>query len=123
MISYFFPSLYIFAHTQTRIVSVLVYVHSHSRCKPYSIFLNFAALQFLQSIDDVAFTLADEGFFGDRMEKNCGIVRRVKFPRLQGSELVASLDSILYGLTCMALFGIYAFVLVVADDRRAQLVV
>eukprot|EP00529_Nitzschia_sp_RCC80_P023920 CAMPEP_0113512856 /NCGR_PEP_ID=MMETSP0014_2-20120614/39554_1 /TAXON_ID=2857 /ORGANISM="Nitzschia sp." /LENGTH=450 /DNA_ID=CAMNT_0000409225 /DNA_START=131 /DNA_END=1483 /DNA_ORIENTATION=+ /assembly_acc=CAM_ASM_000159 len=86
-----------------------------------SIFLNFAALQFLQSIDDVAFTLADQGFFGDRMEKNCCKVRRVKFPRLEGSTLTSSLDSILYGVTCLALFGVYAYVFVVAEDERAKL--
>jgi hypothetical protein len=86
----------------------------------HSIFLNFAALGFLQSIDDVAFTLADQGFFGDRMQKNCEIVRRAKFPKLDGSLLVASLDSILYALTCLALFGVYAFVLIEADNHVAE---
>lgn len=85
-------------------------------------FLNFAALQFLQSIDDVAFTLADQGFCGGLMEKNCGIVRHVKFPRLEG-KFVNSLDSILFGLTYLALLAVYVFVVVVAANRRDDMLV
>lgn len=86
-----------------------------------SIFLNFAALQFLQSIDDVAFKLADQGFLGDRMEDKCVVVRRVRFPRLVDKGIVNSLDSILYVLTCLFLLAVYAYVVAVSDVRLAEL--
>jgi hypothetical protein len=64
-----------------------------------SLFLNFAALQFLQSIDDVAFLLAANGYLGDRMEDNCTIVKNTSLPRRVGDWFTNSLDTILFAIT------------------------
>eukprot|EP00526_Cylindrotheca_closterium_P026038 CAMPEP_0113631402 /NCGR_PEP_ID=MMETSP0017_2-20120614/16318_1 /TAXON_ID=2856 /ORGANISM="Cylindrotheca closterium" /LENGTH=60 /DNA_ID=CAMNT_0000541909 /DNA_START=614 /DNA_END=793 /DNA_ORIENTATION=+ /assembly_acc=CAM_ASM_000147 len=48
------------------------------------IFLNFAALHFLQGIDDVAFQMAHEGFLGDRMEDRCQEVTKTSMQRRVG---------------------------------------
>lgn len=45
------------------------------------VFLNFAALQFLQSIDDVFYELIEKGFVGDTMEHWCMICSEIKIKR------------------------------------------
>lgn len=111
-----------------------------------STFLNFAALGFLQSIDDVAFHLAAEGsckgqdgdamqmnfppinypshsstylhrflrtgFLGDRMERNCQIVKSTSLPRRVGDCLTNALDSVLFMTTYLVMLTIYVYVIV-----------
>lgn len=46
-----------------------------------SLFLNFAALQFLQHIDDIALKLAADGYLTDRLEEVAITVMETKLPR------------------------------------------
>jgi len=51
-----------------------------------SVFLNFAALQFLQSIDDVFYDLIEKGFFGDTMEHWAELCSQVSIAKRWGKE-------------------------------------
>lgn len=64
------------------------------------VFLNFAALHFLQSIDEVFFVLVEKGFLGDAMEHMSNLCTQVTLPRRTiNNGCVKQLDSILYALT------------------------
>jgi hypothetical protein len=45
------------------------------------VFLNFAALHFLQYIDNIFYELVDKGFFGDSMEYATTLCKQISFPR------------------------------------------
>ncbi|CAJ1907071.1 unnamed protein product [Cylindrotheca closterium] len=77
-----------------------------------NLFLNFAALGFLQSIDDVAFSVVANGYLGDKMESRADLVRDISLPRRRGDSFTNSLDSVLFFSTCSVMFGIYVFILV-----------
>ena len=80
------------------------------------IFLNFAALHFLQFIDDVLYELAEKGFFGDTMEEATILSKTIKFRRrahLHGDKcnnFIYNLDSILLAFTAFLCFTIYGVV-------------
>jgi hypothetical protein len=46
-----------------------------------NVFLNFAALHFLQYIDNIFYELVDRGFFGDSMEYATTLCKEISFPR------------------------------------------
>lgn len=75
-----------------------------------NVFLNFAALHFLQGIDNVFFELVKKGFFGDVMEMMSDVCRRVHFPRRESNKgFVREVDTILLTLTlsiCLAIYGV-----------------
>eukprot|EP00538_Stauroneis_constricta_P001164 CAMPEP_0119564178 /NCGR_PEP_ID=MMETSP1352-20130426/26123_1 /TAXON_ID=265584 /ORGANISM="Stauroneis constricta, Strain CCMP1120" /LENGTH=296 /DNA_ID=CAMNT_0007612907 /DNA_START=233 /DNA_END=1123 /DNA_ORIENTATION=- len=75
-----------------------------------SIFLNFAALGFLQSIDDIAFHLAANGYLGDDMEDLCVIVKTSSLPRRVGDTFTNALDSLLFMTTFLVMLIIYVYV-------------
>ena len=60
------------------------------------LFLNFAALEFLQTIDDMAFKLAQEGFFTPTLEDWANHVEEMKLPKRKGSNFMTKLDSVLF---------------------------
>lgn len=60
------------------------------------LFLNFAALEFLQTIDDMAFKLAKEGFFTPTLEDWANHVEEMKLPKRKGSNFMTKLDSVLF---------------------------
>lgn len=79
------------------------------------IFLNFAALHFLQFIDDVLYELAEKGFFGDAMEEATILCKSITFPRratLPGDKcnnFITNLDTLLLALTasiCLIIYGV-----------------
>ena len=82
------------------------------------VFLNFAALQFLQSIDDVFYELVQLGFFGDKMEAMSTLCKQIELPRRSGEDntklgcfRISHLDTILFGLTffiCIVLYAVTA---------------
>lgn len=88
------------------------------------VFLNFAALHFLQEIDDVFYSLVEKGFFGDGMEYQSTLCRQISWPRRKGSnklsELATSLDTVLFALTLLICYVIYFYVtisfVILADD-------
>lgn len=80
-----------------------------------SIFLNFAALHFLQFIDDVIYKLAEKGFFGDELEAATILCKHVTLSRRTASNNnsrcdVTNLDTMLMFLTALTCFIIYAIV-------------
>jgi len=92
-----------------------------------NVFLNFAALHFLQDIDDVFYNLVRQGFFGDRLEHMATLCNQISWPRRVGNEdcwksaLITQLDSILFGVTFVLLLSIYIFVLVKVQDVKKEL--
>jgi len=75
------------------------------------VFLNFAALHFLQDIDDVFYALVEKGFFGDDMEHMATVCKQISWPRRAGStkfsQFLTSLDSLLFGLTFLVCLVFY----------------
>ncbi|OEU14928.1 hypothetical protein FRACYDRAFT_262141 [Fragilariopsis cylindrus CCMP1102] len=82
-----------------------------------NVFTNFAALYFLQDIDDVFYRLVELGFFGDKMEHLSTICKSITFPRRTGVDnerhywgyfRITHLDSIMFVLVFLALLILYA---------------
>ena len=83
------------------------------------VFLNFAALHFLQDIDDVFYALVEKGFFGDDMEHMATVCKQISWPRRMGStefsHFLTNLDSILFFATfliCVALYIVITYILI-----------
>ena len=78
------------------------------------VFLNFAALHFLQDIDDVFYALVEKGFFGDDMEHMATVCKQISWPRRAGtnevSQFLTNLDSLLFGSTFLICVGLYIFI-------------
>jgi len=78
------------------------------------VFLNFAALHFLQDIDDVFYALVEKGFFGDGMEHMSTVCRQISWPRRTGSNRVSkfltNLDTILFTTTLLICLVVYIVV-------------
>jgi hypothetical protein len=89
-------------------VNFLVMLQTHASVR--QVFLNFAALHFLQSIDDVFFLLLQKGFFGDAMEHLSSECTKVAFPRRKTDGFTKKFDTILFTLTLVALITIYGIV-------------
>ena len=86
-------------------------------------FLNFAALQFLQSIDDIAFQLAAHGYLGDKMEDLCDVVTRTALPKRVGDSFTNSLDSVLFFTTYAVMLAVWTLSVVRTkqdDDENAE---
>ncbi|KAL7536061.1 hypothetical protein ACHAXR_006889 [Thalassiosira sp. AJA248-18] len=73
-----------------------------------SAFLNFAALQFLSSIDNVALHLARDGYLTDKLEEVAGDVQEMRLPK-NHSEKLQVLDSLM--LAIMLIIMVVAWVL------------
>ena len=75
------------------------------------VFLNFAALHFLQDIDDVFYALVEKGFFGDDMEHMSTVCKQISWPRRSGttkcSQFLSNLDSLLFGITFLVCLVFY----------------
>merc|ERR1712238_514853 len=87
-----------------------------------NVFLNFAALHFLQDIDDVFYNLVQQGFFGDRLEHMATLCNQISWPRRVGNEdcwksaLITKLDSILFAVTYVLLLSIYITIVVMLKE-------
>jgi len=79
------------------------------------VFLNFAALHFLQDIDDVIYNLVAKGFYGDSIEHMSVTCRKISWPRRVGDDntkflgclRVSHLDTILYFITYLVCLSFY----------------
>ena len=74
-----------------------------------SLFLNFAALQFLQTIDNIALRLCADGYLSERLEIVANQVMTTKLPN-KTNALYRSMDSILFLSTFAALLIGWAFI-------------
>jgi len=79
-----------------------------------SVFTNFAALYFLQDIDDVFYGLVEKGFFGDGMEHWSTVCKSVTLPRRTsadnqgcGSIRISHLDSLSFLVIFIVLLVVY----------------
>jgi len=86
-----------------------------------AIFLNFAALQFLQGIDDVFFDLMEQGFFGDHMEVDCKLVKKVKFAKLDKNHWAHRMTVILFIITCLPMYAYWIYAIVTYGIGKEQL--
>ena len=68
-----------------------------------AMFLNFAALEFLQGVDDLAFELGAFGYLGDKMDERCAVVKRTVLLKRTSHKWSDSLDTVLFlsTLVCM----------------------
>jgi len=76
-----------------------------------SLFLNFAALQFLQTIDNIALRLCADGYLTERLELVANQVMTIQLPN-KNNTFLRSLDSILFMSTFTALligWGLISF--------------
>jgi len=89
-------------------VNFLVMLQTHDSVR--QVFLNFAALHFLQSIDDVFFLLLQKGFFGDEMELLTSDCTKVSFPRRKTDGVTKKFDTVLFTLTLVVLIAIYSVI-------------
>jgi len=74
-----------------------------------SLFLNFAALQFLQTIDNIAVRLCADGYLTLRLESVANQVMTTKLPN-KNNAVFRSMDSILFISTFAALLIAWAFI-------------
>jgi len=78
------------------------------------VFLNFAALHFLQDIDNVFYVLVEKGFFGDSMEHMSTVCKQIQWPRRRGSNKVSviltELDTIFFVCTLVVCLILYFYV-------------
>jgi len=93
-----------------------------------SVFTNFAALYFLQDIDDVFYGLVELGFFGDKMEHMSTLCKSVSFPRRTGIDnekhycgflnlRISHLDTIMFVLVFIILLILYTiFVIAIYEN-------
>jgi len=89
-----------------------------------SVFLNFAALHFLQDIDDVFYTLVEKGFFGDKIEHMSLVCKKITWRRRHGQDntkflgclKITHLDSLLYFLTYLVCLAFYIYVTVASKN-------
>ncbi len=82
-----------------------------------NIFLSFAALHFLQFIDDVIYELAEKGFFGQKLEQATIKCKIITFTRRTTSgdhcnNFITNLDTIMLFSSMVACYFIYAYFLV-----------
>lgn len=61
-----------------------------------TLFLNFAALEFLQMIDNMAFKYAQEGFLTPELEAWAHKVAEMRMPKRAGTDIVTNLDSVFF---------------------------
>lgn len=80
------------------------------------LFLNFAALQFLQTIDNIALHLCLDGYLFDRLEQIAYQVTQVKLPRKTNS-VFNTFDSLLFMLSFVGIMVAWVLIhFVYADD-------
>lgn len=79
------------------------------------VFLNFAALQFLYSIDDVFYELVIQGFFGDSMENLSKVCKDITLSRRPGNDnarimgiRISWMDTLFFWLSCLVCYIIWA---------------
>lgn len=77
-----------------------------------SLFLNFAALQFLQTIDNIALDLAADGYLTEQLEGAAISVQQASLPKRSETNWLRSLDTVFYCGTVGALIVCWAVVAV-----------
>ena len=79
------------------------------------VFLNFAALLFLTSIDNMALELACSGYLTDSMEDQAHNAKEARLPR-NHNKLLRSMDSVLFFVTLIILIIVWCIYHFALDD-------
>lgn len=90
-------------------VNAVVLFHATS---VFSMFLNFAALHFLQSIDDIIHELCIKGFFGNRIEETAKLSKDFQLPARRDDHWMRCSDSVGLFLILVGLIAIWVWFLV-----------
>jgi hypothetical protein len=77
--------------------------------KVIALFLNFAALQFLQSIDATFYRIAKEGFWGNALKNRCKVAEITTMAR-RGNFFTTTLHNILFLVTYAGMLGVWIYV-------------
>jgi hypothetical protein len=75
------------------------------------LFLNFAALQFLQSIDNIALDMAAQGFLSNRLEQDAVAVQRAELPKRREDHPMKTLDTVFFCVTVALLILVLALII------------
>lgn len=73
-----------------------------------AMFLNFAALQFLQTIDNIALDLAAAGYLSDRLERVALLVKKAELPKRGEDNPLRMYDSVFFIGTFLILAILWA---------------
>lgn len=95
-----------------------------------SVFLNFAALQFLYSIDDIFYELVTQGFFGEYLQDYSQTCKQITLKRrlgksnktVMGCLRMSWMDSVFYCASILVCVVIYALVSIGGNDESGELV-
>jgi len=60
------------------------------------LFLNFAALHFLQVIDNLALEMAAKGYLTDYMEQEATLAEAARLPKRKSDSILRTFDTILF---------------------------
>ena len=83
------------------------------------LFLNFAALQFLQTIDNIALELAADGYLTSRLEDVALKVKLAELPKRSEGNWLRLLDTVLFVATVLVLVGFWCtYVFYVQTDSE-----
>ena len=81
------------------------------------LFLNFAALHFLQSVDNIALDLAAEGFLGDALEEKAKSVQNLHLPYRGGTNWLKVMDTVGFVSFVAVLYGIWIWYTFFKEDK------
>ena len=87
-------------------ISVFVFVMQSTTI--LDVFLNFAALEFIVSVDEFAFKLAKKGYVSNGVKRACDEVSHRKIMRRKGGRVFRRLEIIFFAILMLAAFGILA---------------
>ena len=72
------------------------------------VFLNFAALEFITSVDEFAFKLAQRGYVSNAVKQACDEVRETKILRRKGGRICRRIQIIFFGLLMVGSYALMA---------------
>ena len=70
------------------------------------IFLNFAALEFITSVDEFAFMLAKRGYVSNAVKRACDEVVRIKILRRKGGRVCRRFQIIFFALVMVGAYAL-----------------
>lgn len=72
-------------------------------------FLNFAALEFITGVDDVAFALGKRGYFTNSIKVACDEVNEMVYLRRKGGRLSRRIQILIITASVLGLFGLIVY--------------
>lgn len=91
------------------VINAIVMFHATS---VLSMFLNFAALHFLQSIDDIMHELCRQGFFGNHILESAKLSEGFTLPARRHKHWMRSMDSVGYSFILLMLISAWIWYII-----------